>query len=194
MEDAIVSTRNLLLVWSLIVFACASVAAQTGNTKHFAKDGLSFDYPAGWTLEDASDGDAQKLKLSRADGDIQLAVFVHRGHITEEKMADAHKTFIDPYVTTYPQQFPGAKVERTADTTEIAGLNAEGTRLKMSFGSDSATAQIYWALVNGRVVVLTFFGPDADRKKFASSWDMLRNTLKIEEAKPAAPKPSPTPK
>jgi len=194
MEDAIVSTRNLLLLLSVLAFSWTSVAAQTGNAKHFAKEGLSFDYPAGWTLEDASDGDAQKLKLSRADGDIQLAVFVHRGHITEEKMADAHKTFIDPYVTSFPQQFPGAKVERTADATEVAGVKAEGTRLKMSFGADSATAQIYWTLVNGRVVILTFFGPDADRKKFASSWDMLRSTLKIEEAKPAAPKPSPTPK
>ena len=187
------STRNLLVLLSLLLFSWASVVAQTANAKHFSKDGLSFDYPAGWTLEDASDGDAQKLKLSRADGDIQLAVFAHRGRITEEKMVDAHKTFIDPYVTGYPAQFPGAKLERTADATEIAGVKAEGTRLKMSFGTDSATAQIYWALVNGRVVVLTFFGPDADRKKFASSWDMLRNSLKIEEAKPAAPKPSPTP-
>ena len=187
------STRNLLLLFSVIALSYANAMAQAGAAKHFAKDGLSFDYPAGWTLEDTSDGDAQKLRLSRADGDVQLAVFAHRGRITEEKMVDAHKTFIDPYVTTFPQQFAGAKVERTADTTEIAGLKAEGTRLKLSFGPDSATAQIYWALVNGRVVILTFFGPDADRKKFASSWDMLRNTLKIEEAKPAAAKPSPTP-
>ena len=146
------------------------------------------------TLEDASNSDAQVLKLGRADGDIQLTVFAHRGRIAEDKMAEAHKQFIDPYVTNYPNQFPGAKVERTPDMGEIAGLKADGVRLKMSFGSDSATAQIYWTLVNGRVVILTFFGPDADRKKFASSWDVLRNSLKIEEAKPAAPKPSPTPK
>ena len=189
------SRRNFLVLLVFLVFFALSVAAQTAaDAKHFAKDGLSFDYPAGWVLEDTSDSDRQMLKLGRADGDITLTVFVHRGHITEEKMADAHKQFIDPYVASYPQQFPGAKVEKSADTTEISGLKAEGVKQKFSFGSDSATAQIYWALVNGRVVILTYFGPDADRKKFTSSWDVLRNTLKIEEAKPAAPKPSPTPK
>ena len=188
------SRRNPLLL-SLVTFCWVSVSAQTvTDVKHFAKDGLSFDYPAGWTLKDSSGSDFQVLELDGTDGDIKLTVSAHRGRITEEKMAEAHKQFIDPYLERYVSQFPGAKVERTPDTTEISGLKAEGLKLKFSFGSDSATAQIYWALVNGRVVILTDFGPDADRKKFMSSWDMLRTTLKIEEAKPAAPKPSPSPK
>jgi len=39
--------------------------------------------------------------------------------------------------------------------------------------------------------VLTFFGQDNELKKFASAWDLVRNSLKIEEPKPT---PKPTPK
>lgn len=110
--------RRCLALLVLLV-CCAVLRAQTaGNLNHFNKDGLSFDYPAGWVIQDESNSDAQTLKMARADGDIQMTVFVHRGRISADKMPDAKKAFL-------------------------------------------------------------------------SSWDMLRTSLKVEEAKPAA---SPTPK
>lgn len=182
----------------ILLFVCSVVVyAQTpaGNLKHFSKDGLSFDYASGWVLQDESNSDAQTLRMARADGDIQITVFVHRGHISPEKMAQAKKSFIDPYVEASAKQFTdmGAKVERVPDASEIAGVKADGVKIKVIVSGDSATSQIYWALVGQRVVVLTYFGPDSDRKKFSDSWDTLRNTLKIEEIKPEA-KPTPKPR
>lgn len=186
-------SRSILLAVGILLIASGVASAQGGEPKHFTKDGLSFDYPPGWSVEDASNSDAQVLKLTRPDADLQLTVFAHRGRITAEKMADAHKAFIDPYVDGTAKQFTsmGARVDRTPDTSDIAGAPAEGVKIKVMVTGDSATSQIYWALVNQRVVILTYFGPDNDRKKFASSWDMVRNSLKIEDAKPKA---SPTPK
>ena len=146
-------------------------------------------------LQDESNSDAQTIKMARNDGDIQMTVFVHRGRISAQKMADAQKDFINPYVEAVAKQFVdsmGAKVERTPDSTEISGVKAEGIKLKFIVSGDSATSQIYWALVNQRVVVLTYFGPDQDRRKFLSSWDAVRTSLKIEDAKPVN-KPSPKP-
>ena len=172
-----------------------SAAPQTASLNTFSKDGLSFNYPAGWAVQDESNSDAQTIKMARSDADIQLTVFVHRGRISADKMAEAQKDFINPYVEGTAKQFVegmGAKVERTADSTEIGGVQAEGTKLKFTVSGDSATSQIYWALVNQRVVILTYFGPDRDRLKFVNAWDAVRTSLKIEDAKPVV-KPTPKP-
>jgi hypothetical protein len=71
-------------------------------------------------------------------------------------------------------------------------VKAEGVTISASLGGDPGAAKIYWALVGQQVVVLTLFGPDRETKQFTSAWDLVRNSLKIEDPK-AAPKPSPTP-
>ena len=47
-----------------LVFCCLLATAQTPDSKNFAKDGLSFDYPPRGSLQDDSNGDAQQLTLS----------------------------------------------------------------------------------------------------------------------------------
>ncbi len=185
--------RTLSLALAAIVATCSVMFAQ-GDVKHFSKDGLSFDYPAGWTIEDVSNSDAQTLRFSRADADIQLTVSAHRGRIVPEKMPDAHKAFIDPYIEAVAKQLMSmGKLDRTPATSEIGGFKAEGVNLKVSVTGDSATSQIYYALVGERVVIITYFGPDNDRKKFASTLDLIRTSLKIEEQLKPTPRPSPKP-
>ena len=45
----------------LLAFINVLAVGQTVDKQSFAKDGLSFDYPAGWTLQDESNGDLQQL-------------------------------------------------------------------------------------------------------------------------------------
>ena len=178
----------------LAVVLASLAAAQTGNNKQFTKDGLTFDYPASWTLQEDTNADAQQLTLGKANADAQIRVFVHKGRITPEKFPDAKKALIDPYVTATGKQFVamGAKPEQANDSTEIAGEKAEGVAITASLGGEPGAAKIYWALIGGRVVILTYFGPDKELKQFASSWDMVRNSLKVEDPK-AAPQASPMP-
>ena len=175
--------------------ALASLAvAQTDNNKQFAKDGLTFDYPSSWILQEDTNADAQQLTLGKANADAQIKVFVHKGRITSEKFPDAKKALIDPYVTATGKQFVamGAKPEQANDSTEIAGEKAEGVAITASLGGEPGAAKIYWALIGRRVVVLTYFGPDKELKQFASAWDMVRNSLKVEDPK-GAPQASPKP-
>jgi hypothetical protein len=178
----------------ILLLPALSIVAlpQTGNTQQYAKDGLSFDYPAGWTIQDDSNKDGQSLSLARADLDVSVNVFVHRGRITAEKLPDAKKAFIDPYIEARMKQFiqSGATPKKTTDTSEIGGQSAEGVVISASLGGVPGAAKIYWALVGQRVVLLTYFGPDKQQKQFANVWDMVRNTIKIEDPK-AAPKPTP---
>jgi hypothetical protein len=187
--------RIFTLQLAAIVFVCCFVAiAQT--PKSFSKDNLSFDYPDGWTVADDSNSDAQQLTLTKANSDVQMRVFVHRGRLTPEKLPDAKKAFIDPYIAATAKQFVsmGAKPEQSPDTSEIGGVKADGTIISASLGGESGAAKIYWALVGQRVVVLTVFGPDKETKQLAPAWDTLRTSLKITDPKatPAAsPKSSP---
>lgn len=184
-----------LKLFLLVVFGFLAVLflPQTASEqKTFSANGVSFNYPNGWVLHDDTNSDAQQLTLARANNDVQIRVFVHKGKITAEKLPEAKKAFIDPYIASTVKQFVamGAKPEQSPDSTEIAGAKAEGVKIAANLGEPGA-AKIYWAIVGQRTVILTIFGPDREIKQFTSDWDVVRNSLKVEDK--SAPKPSPTP-
>ena len=169
------------------IVICCNVA-QAQDAKQFSKDGLLFEYMPGWTVHDDSNDDAQQITLSRTDTDAQIRVFAHRGKTTPEKMPEARKHLINSYIDSTAKQFisMGAKPEQVPDTTDIGTTKAEGVTVKAVLGGDPGAARIYWALVGQRVVVLTYFGPDKELKKYAAAWDRVRTTLQIAEKKPEA--------
>jgi hypothetical protein len=165
-----------------------------GDAKHFTKEGLVFDYANGWTIADESNTDAQQFTLNRPGSDAQIRIFAHRGKVdSPEKLAQAKKAFIDPYVKSVSNTFVqmGAKPETTPATSEIGGAPAEGVRVKASLSGEPGEADVYWVTLGNRVVVLTFFGPDKALKQATPAWDTIRTTLKIE---PPPPKAGATPK
>lgn len=183
--------QTAILICLLAVSFAFAASAQTAN-KHFAKDGLSFDYPEGWSVNDESTSDAQQLTLNRGDSQAMIKFFVHRGKInTPEKLAEAKTKIIEPYIAYTEKQFAamGAKPQRAAATTQIAGANAEGVHITAVLEGESGEAGIYWATVGERLVVLTLFGPDKALKKVQPSWDVVRNSLKIETNAKATPSP-----
>ena len=184
--------RVLISGAAMLLFFVTAVSQ--GDTKHFAKDGLAFDYANGWSVTDESTSDAQQLTLNHADSDAQIRVFVHRGKVdTAEKLAKAKAAFIDPYVKSVNDTFVqmGAKPESKPSKTKIGEVEAEGVQLRASLGGEPGEADVYWLPLTNRVVVLTLFGPDAALKGAMPTWEMVRNTIKIE---PPQPKASSSPK
>jgi hypothetical protein len=156
---------------------------------------LTFTYPNGWTLEDASNSDAQQLSLGRADSEAQMRIFVFRAPVnTPERLAEARKVLVDPYVASTMRQFQqmGAKPEKAPASTEIAKLASEGVRISASLEGVPGAAEIYWGVVGSRLVVLTMLGPDKAIKTAAPAWEAIRSSIAVEELKPS-PKPTPKP-
>lgn len=181
----------LLALWSI------SLLAQTPATdgKQLSKDGLSFNYPNGWTLVDASNADAHNFNIGRADSDAQMRVFVFRTPVTTpERLAEAKKVLIDPYVASTMRQFEqmGAKPQKSPASTEIAKVASEGVRIAASLEGVPGAAEIFWGVVGNRLVVLTQLGPDRALKQASPAWDAIRNSIAIVDPKPA-PLPKPTP-
>jgi len=186
----------LLALWSMSVLAQTPAA----DGKQLTKDGLSFNYPNGWTLVDESNADAQNFNIGRADSEAQMRVFVFRTPVTTpERLAEAKKVLIDPYVASTMRQFEqmGAKPQKSPAATEIAKVASEGVRIAASLEGVPGAAEIYWGVVGNRLVVLTQLGPDRALKQASPVWDAIRNSIAIADPKPApqpAPSASPTPK
>ena len=185
------------LVVALILSVGAALAQTSGQ--HFAKDGLSFDYPAGWTMDESkSTGQMQYLTLGR-DGFATVIVRSPRGLIdTPDKEAHAKKLIQEGFVDAWLKNFEdsGAKPERSIVNMEIAGGPAECARLSASLSGEPGRVDICWRLIEKRMVQLAIIGSTKDITRTAPAWDAIRNSIKVEpppEPKPTG-KPSPTPK
>lgn len=194
------SSRDFLLLMALVLSCGLSVSAQTvpGDAKEFNKDGLSLNYPAGWSFNDSSDKDAQTMTFGRPDSDAQITVFVFRPPVTTpEKIAEAKRILVDKYVASTKQQFQQEDPKTTSApaTSEIGGVASEGVKIRASLGGVPGVAEIEWAVVGQRLVVLTFLGPDKAATKAAAVWDTIRTSIKIAEPPPQTkPQPKPSPK
>ncbi|HEV7747544.1 MAG TPA: hypothetical protein VGO56_21275 [Pyrinomonadaceae bacterium] len=191
--------RNSLLLTVFVLLCGLSVSALTApSDKEFNKDGLSFNYPDGWAFNDNSDKDAQNLTLGRPDSEAQITVFVDRDHTTKpEHMAEVKKVLVDKYVANTLKSFQveDPKTTSAPATSEIGGIASEGVKIRASLGGVPGMADIEWAFIGERLVVLTLFGPDPALKKATPAWDTIRNSIKIAAPQPkATPQPAASPK
>src|SRR5436309_2441930 len=121
---------TFIKLFAVVLFCGAAALAQTpGNFKQFNKDGLAFDYPNNWTLNDNSNSNAQLLILARDGSDAQIRVFAYRILVdTPEKLAQARTKLVDPYLSETEKLFVqmGAKPTRTPASIQVGGAQAEG--------------------------------------------------------------------
>ena len=194
--DNVKSSSNLLVLTAFLLLCGFSASAQTPASE-FKKDGLSFSYPAGWTFNDTSNADAQQMTFGRADSDAQITVFVFRALLTTPaRLEEAKRVLVDKYVASTTKSFAqaGAHPESSPASTEISGIKSEGVKIRAVLDGVPGSAEIHWAVLGQRLVVLTFLGPDKARTKAMPAWDLLRTTFKIEEPQPKAqPAASPKP-
>ncbi len=195
------SFHNYFVATVLLLVGLLAATGQTPapDAKQFAKDGLSFSYPNGWTVQDSSNADALQLNLGRNDSDAQIRVFVFRTPVnTPARVAEARKVLVDPYIAATTKSFVqmGANPQSSPATTDISTVKSDGVKISATLDGDPGAAQIFWGVVGQKLVVLTLFGPDRAVKRALPAWDTLRTSLAIEEPKPPptpAPKPSATP-
>ena len=159
------------------------------SVEHFAKDGLSFDYPAGWKLADRSTEAAQHLVLSREGSSALIMVIAHR-----DAVADIHQfeTARDATTTPYVQNLArGLGVEkapawadaRCIDAGERASVAlrfAQGFRLAGKSNGQPSTGEVYAVTLGRRFVNIVYVRNDKDDAAGAPAWKLLLDTLKVE--------------
>jgi hypothetical protein len=192
------SSRKYSLLTALLVVCSVSATtqAQSSDVKQIAKDGLTFNYPNNWLINDTSNADAQQFTFSRPNSDAQIRVFVFRTAVnTPARLAEARKVLVDTYIAQTSKTFQqmGAKPESAPATTEIGAVKSEGVRISASLDGEPGAAEIYWGVLGERLVVLTFFGPDKALKQASPGWDTIRSSMAVEQPKPVPAKPAASP-
>jgi hypothetical protein len=181
--------RQILIGCVALLFV-TSVQAQTPDTKHFDKDGLSFDYSAKWQMSDQSTQQMQLIELSQ--GDTVIRVRSPREWLkTPEKEAYAKKRFQDEYVDSFATQVEqaGMHAKRSAINTQIAGADAEGIRLRAVLDGAPGGMDSYFRIISDRLINLSIIASEKDIARSAGVWDTIRNSLKVEPPPQASPSP-----
>ena len=185
--------RTIVLM-TLSLLLLVSALAQDPNVKHFAKDGLSFDYPANWQFSDQSTGQMQYIQMAR-DGFAEIRVRVPREWLkTPEKEAAAKKIIQDQYVDSFASNLEQSQLhpKRSIVTTQISSADAQGARIRAVMDNEPGGMDSYFNILSDRLVQMSIIGSEKEIAKSAPLWDMIRNSLKVEP--PPQPTPSPTPK
>jgi hypothetical protein len=176
----------ILIQFMVLAVFCLSVDAQTPapELKHFAKGGLSFDYPADLTFEDQSETGGQHLVLTHAEKGAQIMVMARYERIdSPEQLAKARKEVFDYFVDAMVKEFERqkAQVEHVETQIEVGGSQASGVRLRAVLGGEPGNAEVYWLLLGRRLVVVSFIGSDKELAAPAPAWTTVRRGLKIDD-------------
>jgi TonB family protein len=159
--------------------------------EHFSKDGLSFDYPAGWTLSDKSNEAAQLLVISRQGSSAFVMVIAYRERIASiQQFESARNTITTPYVEKLARSLGIEKAPswdggdmRCIDLGErlpTATRFATGFRLSGESDGQPTTGEVYAVGLNHRFVNLVYVRSEKDEASAADAWKSVLGTLKMD--------------
>lgn len=165
----------------LILLALTGVHAARAKNKHYEKDGLSFDYPDNWTIQEVNDDKRQVVNVSLSSSYLQVSVYAHREPVdTPEKIELAKTGLVTAYINQRTDQMKqmGMNPTRTDGAGTIGTTAADVAHVKET-GPDGGGADIYYTVINQRMVLFSAFGPDTDLKRYSSQLDVIRNSIAI---------------
>lgn len=168
--------------------------ASGGAVEHFAKDGLSFDYPAGFKLTDRSNEAAQHLILGREGSSVLVMVIAHRDRVaSHEQFVVVRDETTTPYVQNLARSLgvekaPSWDEERCLDLGEhlpTARRFATGFSLSGKSNGQPTTGEVYAVALGQRFVNLVYVRNDKDEAVGAPAWKTVLGSLKVDA--PPAP-------
>ena len=175
------SLKKLATVSGMVaLFSLSAYAQSTGpDLNHFSADGLSFDYPAGYSLTDESTATEQRLILTRKGTSVQLTVVALRRMVTGKEMPAAIENFKEPIIKTVGMTLGAANAPATAIQSQLGAKEAEGVRLQSS-RNGKRTGEVIWLRLNFRLVALSFVRSNADEAVESQLWETVRSSLKVD--------------
>jgi TonB family protein len=174
--------KRALAVGMIISLLSLSVYAQSGRSalNHFSTEGISFDYPAGYSVADESTEDAQQFVITRRGSSVQVRIVVMRRMVQSNEMPAAIESFKEPIIKKAWTTLGSADSPEPAPIqTEFGARPAEGIRLR-SLGNKERTADVIWLRWSSRLVAATFIRSDVDEPIELRLWQTVRSSLKIE--------------
>ena len=183
-EMLVTVTNKLAIAIGLIIcFLSVSIHAQSGGPElnHFTADGISFDYPAAYSVAEQSTPEARQFVIERKGNSVQLTIVVTQRLILKNEMPAAITNFTEPLLKNVAAAMGAEKnsPERSSFQTRIGTKQAEGIRLR-STGRGTKTGEVIWLRWSLRLVGLVFVRSDADESTGSELWQTVSSSLKVE--------------
>lgn len=175
----------LLVILTATARPAPAQATRAAGAEHFSKDGLSFDYPSGWTLKDGSDEKLQSLVLRHPGVSSVITVFARREPVTNgPQLYGARADITMPYVEGVARRLGLGRAPRFEEARCVlaGGRMALGFRMSGRVKDEPTTAEIYSVALGQRLVHLARIMSDKDEAKGAQAWQLLLGTLKAGPA------------
>lgn len=177
--------KKSLLLSLLILLTCASAAKtrQQPSAEHFSKDGLSFDYPAGWALTDRSAAGAQHLLLSLRNSSALIQVVAYRDPLRSvEQIGAARDAVTIPYVKDLSQKLGlrEAPPWKDAQCLNVGSHFASGLRLSGRLDGQPSSADVFTVVLGQRFVQLVYTRVDEDDAQGSEAWKVLLDSIAID--------------
>lgn len=178
------STNKLALCIGMVIsFLSVSIFAQSAGPElnHFAADVISFDYPAGYSVTEASTPEAHHFLIKRKGSSVQLTIVVTQRLVLRKELPAAIENFTEPLLKKVAVTLGPGKdsPERTSFQTQIGTRQAEGIRLR-STRSGTKTGEVIWVRWSLRLIGLAFVRSDADESVGSELWQTVSSSLRVE--------------
>ena len=173
------------LVVTMLLCPAALAQSSASKTEHFTKDGLSFNYPAEWKLEDQSTSQEQRLVLTHAGSSALIMIVALRTAVTSREsliaLRDAGTT---PFVQNLAQKLgvEPPPLWENATCAEVGSYTAVGFLLHGAFNQQPSTGEVYALVIGQRFVNLVYVRVDKDDAEGGLAWKEIGDTLKVEGA------------
>ena len=174
--------NRLALIFSMIVSVLSfGVHAQSAGPElnHFAADGISFDYPDGYSVTDESSSEAQRLTLTRRGSSVQLTIIATKSLVLRNDEPAAIEKSTEPLIKQVAKILGENRSERTEIKTQVGSKEAEGVRLRSS-GKSRRTGEVIWVRWSLQLVGLVFVRSDADESVGAQLWQTVSSSLRVK--------------
>ena len=175
------STNKISLAIAVIISllgVSANAQSPDPQLNHFSTRGISFDYPAGYSVADESTTEAQKFIITRKGSSIQLTIVAMRRLAPYENLPAAMDSFKEPLIQNVGLTL-GATAGRTPIKTALGSAQAEGVRLRSS-RLRKRTGEVIWLRWNNRLVALSFVRADTEAGVGSYLWESVRSSLRVE--------------
>lgn len=186
------SIKKLVVAMGMIIsLLTLGVYAQSTEPElnRFANDGVSFAYPAGYSVTDESTEEMKQFVITRPGKSVQLTIIVKRAMILGHEMPEALDSFKEPLIKKTGMTLGDANAPKgTPIALQFGTRQAEGVQLRPQ-GNRKRTADVVWLWWNFRLVALTFIRSADEDPVESQLWKTVRSSLKIEAPVVAAKKP-----
>jgi TonB family protein len=149
---------------------------------HFAKDGLAFSYPTGWTLTDQSTAEAQRLLISLAGSSIQIMVIAQRAVTPRDQLEPLRQKVNAELIRIVSEKLgaPGKSLDTAAVQQQVGETQAAGVRLEFTSDRETRTGEIYSLRRGLRLVNLVFLRADKDTTQGVPVWEGVLSSLHVD--------------